>query len=403
MYPELAQMLEFLAIDAERVATGRRRQEAIWRGQNPDRVPILLGRSASRQVPERVGPQHLRLCEHQLRAGAAVPEYFVFDHYSLREQFKDGKKMLIESLWDIVGWARTPSDAQLALRPNFGVVLVPSAFGCGYDMAEHDMPWVAHRPAREALLASDPDGIEQRGLMPRVIEFIQYARAALRGFPDVHLYMPDLQGPMNTMFLLRQQDAFVDMLTEPDCFHALMEKICDVYIRLTKRFKKELGEPLDGGYHGAMVMAGGGVRVVDDVSIMISPEHYEEFSLPYVRKCLQPFGGGWVHSCGNISHQLHFYLETPEIRGVNFGEPQYYDFQALLPRFAESGTFCYGGPVRRPGESAEDYLRRAATALPTGKPSLIFQPRVEGMDMSEGQWPEPAETLDLWERLCSEG
>lgn len=402
MYPELSHMLELLAIDTERVAKGRQRQDAVWRGETPDRVPILLGTSPSRRVADRVGPQHLRLCEHQLRAGAPVPEYLDFEHYPLGEQFKDGEKMLIESLWDIIGWARTPSDAQLALRPNFGVVLTATVFGCGYDMSENDMPWVSHRPAKESLLDIDLDHVEQLGLVPRVLEFIEFARSTLRDFPDVHLYMPDLQGPMNTMFLLRQEEAFLEMLLEPGYFHRLMECICEAYIRLTRRFKHALGEPPNGGYHGALAMCDGGARVVDDVSIMISPQHYEEFSLPYVRKCLEPFGGGWVHSCGDISHQLDYYLEAPEIKGVNFGEPQYYDFQALLPRFAESGTFCYGGPVRRTDEEVEDYLRRTARALPPDKPSLIFQPRIEGMDMSEGEWPEPSETIELWERFCRE-
>ena len=65
----------------------------------------------------------------------------------------------------------------------------------------------------------------------------------------------------------------------------------------------------NSGWHGALYMAAGGARVVDDVSIMLSPEHYLRYSLPYVRECMAPFGGGWVHSCGNISHQLDAYLE----------------------------------------------------------------------------------------------
>ncbi|UCD28463.1 MAG: hypothetical protein JSV03_15485 [Planctomycetota bacterium] len=402
MYPQLNQMLDLLSIDAGCIEAGRRRQEAVWRGKKPDRVPILLGRSESRQVTDRVGPQYLRLCEHQLRGGRKVPEYYQFDHYSLRQQFHDPVKMLIESLWDVIGWARTPSDAQLSLRPNFGVGILASVFGCGTDMGENDMPWVTDRPSKQKILDIDLDRIDQMGLIPKVIEFIQYSREALKPFPQIHIFMPDLQGPMNAAFLLREQNIFFDMLDDEAYYRQLMETITEVFIRLTKRLKHELDEPLDGGYHGAMYMIGGGVRVVDDVSIMLSPDHYQRFSLPYLRRCLEPFGGGWVHSCGDISHQLDFYLGTPQIKGINFGEPEYYDFQNLLPRFADNGKFCYGGPVRDTDESVPAYLERTVGYLQGFGQCLIFQPRIQGKDMSEGLWPEPQETLALWESCCQQ-
>lgn len=394
-------MLDLLSVDAARIEAGRQRQAAVWAGQSPDRVPILLGRSESRLVSDRVGPQYLRLCEHQLRGGRAVPEYHQYDHHTLREQFHDPVKMLIESIWDLIGWARSPGDQQLSIRPNFGVGTLASIFGCSVHAPENDMPWVADRPPREALLDIDLDKLGQAGMIPKVIEFIRLARQAFRNLPQIHVFMPDLQGPMNTAFLLRQQDIFLDMGDDPKFYQQLLDLLTEVFIRLTTLLKRELGEPIDQGYHGALFMAGGGARVVDDVSIMLSPEQYREFSLPYVRRCLAPFRGGWVHSCGDISHQLPFYLEAPEIKGVNLGQPEYYDFSRLLPRFAEARKFCYGGPVRRKDESLPEYLRRTAACLCGAKASLIFIPRYEGMELTEGDWPDPQETLDLWSEACA--
>ncbi len=199
MYPALDYLLELLEPDAARLAEGRRRQAAIWHNRRPDHVPILLGRSESRVATDRVGPQHLRLCEHQLRGGCPVPEYHRFDHYTLSEQFADPVKMLTESLWDMIGWARTPSDAQLSFRPNYGVGTLASVFGCGIGMGENDMPWVQDRPSREALLDVNVEETDRAGLIPRVIAFIQLAREKLAHIPDVHVFMPDLQGPMNTI------------------------------------------------------------------------------------------------------------------------------------------------------------------------------------------------------------
>lgn len=400
-YPQLDYLIGLIQPDAARLERGRARQAAVWRQEKPDYPPIVLGRSESRQVAGRVGPQYLRLCEHQLRGGDPVPEYHQFDHYTMRQQFDDPRAMLTESLWDMIGWARTPGDQQLSFRPNFGVGTVASVFGCGTDMGDNDMPWVTNRPSKGKLLDVDLDHVDRAGLIPRVIEFIQYARSVLRSVPDVHVFMPDLQGPMNTAFLLREQNIFFDMLDEPDYFHRLMEVASQVYIRLTRRLKTELGEPLESGYHGAMYMPEGGARVVDDVSIMLSPAQYEECSLPYARKCLAPFGGGWIHSCGNIFHQLDFYLAAPEIKCINFGEPEKYDFAQILPRFAAAGKCCYGGPVRLTGETVPDYLQRVAGYLEGAGKTLIFMPRYGGQDMSEGNWPDPAETIERWHRLTA--
>jgi len=400
VYPELDYLLSLIEPNVERIERGRRRQAALWRQERPDCPPIVLGRSECRQILDRVGPQYLRLCEHQLRGGRAIHEYYQFDHYTLRQQFDNPHAMLIESLWDMVGWSRTPGDQQLSFRPNFGVGTLASVFGCRIDMGEQDMPWVAERPGRQQLLEVDLDGLDRAGLIPRVIEFIQLARDALRNLPQIHLFMPDLQGPMNTAFLLRQQDIFFDMVDDPEYYHRLMDVICEVYIRLTRRLKQELGEPLDEAYHGAMYMTNGGARVVDDVSVMLSAGPYETASLPYARKCLAAFGGGWIHSCGDISHQLRFYLDAPEIRCINFGEPEKYDFAEVLPRFAAAGKFCYGGPVRRPGESVADYFARVAGYLRGGaEKTLIFMPRYGGQDQSEGDWPDPAEMVEMWREL----
>ena len=72
------------------------------------------------------------------------------------------------------------------------------------------------------------------------------------------------------------------------------------------------------------------------------------------------------------------------------------ELHALL---LQEGIWLVGGPVRDLGEDATAYLERTAAALGSARTCLIFQPRVRGQDMSEGAWPDPQETLSIWDRL----
>ena len=69
--------------------------------------------------------------------------------------------------------------------------------------------------------------------------------------------------------------------------------------RVTQRLREVIGEELTSGYHGTLYMAEGGVRLCDCDSTLLSPQLFAEFSLPYLKEALEPFGGGWLHICGD--------------------------------------------------------------------------------------------------------
>ncbi len=58
----------------------------------------------------------LKFAHGGLVGGEEVPEFDLFPHYDLKEQFYDKKKMLAEYVWELIGWARSKIDAQLSIR-----------------------------------------------------------------------------------------------------------------------------------------------------------------------------------------------------------------------------------------------------------------------------------------------
>ena len=61
----------------------------------------------------------------------------------------------------------------------------------------------------------------------------------------------------------------------------------------------------------------GGVWISDDDAILMSPQSYREFVVPYNSKILKAFGGGCIHTCGNTLHQADNLLETEGLRVFN--------------------------------------------------------------------------------------
>jgi hypothetical protein len=167
-----------------------------------------------------------------------------------------------------------------------------------------------------------------------------------------------------------------------------MELATHAYIEGTRRFKEALGEPLAGGHHGgALYMEECGVRMCDDSGVLLPPRAIEEFTAPYHRRALAAFGGGWVHWCGHAPQLFNRYVQLPEVKGVNFGQPEMYDPADILPRLREAHKVYFGSWPRRPDESTQAYFERLLRPL-GGKRGLILQPAANGTP--------PAELISRW-------
>lgn len=369
MSSELDKVLKLLEPDNKAIIRGEERQNAIWHNRESDYIPILIG--------------------------GKLPERDKYPCYNFKEQFFDKEKMLVEQLWEVIAQARGRSDAQLCLRSNLGTGLVPTIFGLEQTIFEDKMPWIQEHLSKEEILNFQfPQDIAKAGLIPMAIEYIKFFKERLND--RVHIYLSDTQGPFDIAHLVRGDEIFTDMYDDPDFVHHLLRLSTRAYIECTKAMKAVNGEELNSDYHGGnLYMGRGGVRVCEDTSTLLSPSLIEEFVIPYLREALQPFGGGWVHFCGKNSHLLDLVINVEEVRGINLGNPEMYDYEEVMTKLLSRGKFYYGGWPKSEKENLKQYFERILIPVKKARKGLIFVPPGE----NEEDWQDPGVIIDLWRSL----
>lgn len=58
-----------------------------------------------------------------------------------------------------------------------------------------------------------------------------------------------------------------------------------------------------------------------------------KFVIPYDKRTLKAFGGGFVHYCGKHEYLLEAYLQLDELRAINLGNPEMYEFNSPCKSF----------------------------------------------------------------------
>ena len=172
-----------------------------------------------------------------------------------------------------------------------------------------------------------------------------------------------------------------------------MELSTFVYIEACRLFKEVIGEPLDSGFHTyGFYMGNCGVRVSEDSTVMVSTKMTEELIMPYLEKAIKPFGGGWVHFCGNGSHLIDLYLGSEHVKGINIGNPEMYDPEKIMPIIDKYSKVYAGIWPRKKEESKYAYLSRILSSLRGKKKGLILLYLLDNEDECE-------EIMKIWQSL----
>lgn len=295
--------------------------------------------------------------------------------YDMKEQFYDKEKMLYGHLEEVADCAQNTFDAPLCLRPNFGTVFIPSMFGLKYKVPKDTFAWITFHLSKDEIRKFNFPDLDKIDLMKRAIEYIQFFKEKLPEW--IHVYLPDTLGPFEIAHSVYGDNLFYDIYDDPSFIHYLLELCTDVYIQVTERLKKIIGEERESCYHGHALVRGiymrnGGTRISEDSATLILPKHIDEFVIPYDEKALEAFGGGFVHFCGKNDYLLESFLKLDEVRAINLGNPEMYDFDITMQKFVDYKKCYFGLWPKEENETLEEYIFRIKQATDGGKRGLIL-------------------------------
>lgn len=260
--------------------------------------------------------------------------------YPHAETLADPEKMLFNELvsaWgtSICHRAEVGDDLPCTIRANFGCVVIASLFGARIEQVEDNPPWARSFETREEFVAAlerDPLDFRQ-GWCPRVIERYEFYRATLAAYPVlgrvIKLVLPDLQGPMDTVELLRGCELYVDLCQDPALAAEALAKVATAQIGFARRLAPLVSDGPPGWTHQHGFLMRGPILIRIDSAIMLSPRMYREQIAPHDERVLRELGGGGLHSCGNINLNGVEYLGLPSMQCLDLGQPQMNDLDTL--------------------------------------------------------------------------
>ena len=203
------------------------------------------------------------------------------------------------------------------LEPWFGVGIYANAFGASvlWNEGESSATHYIYFNETDAGKIGEPDFNAQ---LPRlVMDGIDYFLEQTQG--RIPISCTDTQSAFDSASLMWDSTSFFEsMFTSPEVVHHVLNRINQAILTFSQQQIDRIGGALAQPGHIMLSARGGpGFSVSDDNIVMISGEHYTEFSAPYNAQLAERFGGLAVHSCGNYERQLDALAATPGIRLID--------------------------------------------------------------------------------------
>jgi len=333
---DVKQLPELLDFDYEHIQKSRERQCRFWREEKLSSPLLFVGGELSEKQK-------------------VIPEY------DFKQIFTNKAKMLCREVRGACALANGHSDMVPSIRANLGCGTTLACFGLEQESFPDKMPWLNEHLTKEQIIKLSPGDIRQRGTFARGLEMMHYFKEIMGD--SIPVYVMDTQGPFDLAHLMFGDELFIQLYDDPPFVHHLMNLCLELGIRTHRWMKEAIGEPLTSLHHGNILYSDSfGIRICEDTTVMLSPDHIEEFALAYSRKLAREFGGAWVHYCGYHEGLTDLILSYPEFKVLNFGHipghEQEIDFYKNMEKFEKAGKINFNDWPKFPNESSEECLIR---------------------------------------------
>lgn len=357
-------------------------QKAFWKGEGPSLMLVPPGRDMNETWQVQI-----------------------YDTGDYRERFYNPAKMWENEMArarTVLDW---PTDGIPTVRPNLGVIFVPSMAGQKYEIRQGLMPWCGQPLSPEQIRAASGVDVTQAELMKLAEQFYRIHRKNSDG--EIAAYQADNQGIFDIAHLLYGDAIFYDIMDKEKIpwVDELLNISLDLMVRAVRRLKKLIGEEDTSMIHGhgteqGVYFPNVGIRISEDSPAMISPEQIDRFVIGPIERCAEQFGGVFMHYCGRHEYFFGRLCRCEGVKAIDLGNPEMYDTRRLFELCAETGTVLYSRVAEQEAEKEQQdwqaYVRRLAGLVKDTDARCILRPLVFPQSRDDC-----AAMLNLWHQLTA--
>jgi hypothetical protein len=117
--------------------------------------------------------------------------------------------------------------------------------------------------------------------------------------------------------IIDNNNFLIGCITNKKEIHHLLDIITETFIEFYTMQYDLLKNPAFPVHSFPLVSSNDGISISDDEAILLSPDLFEEFGLPYLNRISDAFGGLYYHCCGNFGHILDKILKIKGLRAIN--------------------------------------------------------------------------------------
>lgn len=285
-----------------------------------------------------------------------------WSHVPVNDALDDPEKMALQQFKTCSYNLAHGNGCPMSVRANYGTAILPSLFGAELFLMDREtdtLPTTWPLPGGEdGIRACIDDGVPdpRAGLGGKVLDTTAHFIELMEPYPRVrryvHVYHPDVQGPMDVCELLWGSGLFLALIETPE----LVKKLLDLVTRTYESFMREwMAIVPAAGRHSVhwSVMHEGRIMLRDDSAMNLSPAMFDEFIRPFDQRLLSTFGGGAVHFCGRGDHYIPSIGTMDDLHAVNLSQPECNDMETIFRNTVDRGLAVIG--LRR--DAGEQALR----------------------------------------------
>jgi len=275
-----------------------------------------------------------------------APSGFEWPAIGINEALDNPVAMALQQLAPCSQALANGSGQILSVRCNYGTSILPSVLGAPVHVMDdcfNTLPTATAVPdgidgIKAVLDCGVPDLRSGQGgpVLDMAGVFMDIKARHPRVGEFVHVYHPDLQGPMDVCELMWGSALFLSLYDQSGLVHDMLRLIVETYKQFFRLWQDVV--PPTGGYstHWGMLIKGQ-IMLRDDSAMNLSPDMFDEFIRPYDSDLLAYLGGGGIHFCGRGDHYIGSASSIPGLSCINMSQPQYNDMEEIYRHTVDCG------------------------------------------------------------------